>query len=733
MATPELHTTDNCSDEGWIQPRHQAPNGPVWHSGSQQHVFVRRGESGDLLPVVSLSWSLQINGGVGGIRGTEVHVTEEDSNQSICVQYIFHNKIHNMMNNWNPWTFSLDRVVVDPEYKYSISIYNLPKPDLGNYSLDKIFTVPGCKDPSIKAAKVCLENGSLWYPQLSWTVAVDGGERLIITVGFNTAEFSEEYQISIKNTQHSQHVMRVGICGQQHSQHVMRVGICGQQHSQHVIRVGICGQQHSQHVIRVGICGQQHSQHVMRVGICGQQHSQHVIRVGICGQQHSQHVMRENRTSLNVTFELDVWQLPPCEMLIVIQPFFMRCKSNCLHHQTKCNYCSYYQRPPTYSRSLMIKALLGLIMAGGFLTYLLQKTSHTDPGSQLLTTPRGELERVQVQERRRKVLIIYSLDHPLYMEIVLKLCSFLMAKCGIEVVLDLLDSARLGIVGSVQWLDWQREQIVKSSDKILILCSRGVRAKWRAMCDGAETRVILREDVRSPMGDMLSPALSLLVPSFVRSGTFQNYMVAYFEDVCSEEDVPSPFNIIVRYKLMKHFEELFFRLLDKEKHEPGRVNRIEGITEDEYFHCPSGKSLRDAVEAFHAYQLEHPNWFEDELVKDTDADVEVEEPSLEHHAIEQPTESPITIRQSVPECIEDGPSTLINDVTPSERDHTVYSATPHMTEGLKGPTSNESKPFPLSTHTHIYVSHPAEQDGSCNSVLVGWDPSVSTLKEGTAV
>ncbi|XP_024235905.1 interleukin-17 receptor A isoform X1 [Oncorhynchus tshawytscha] len=641
---------NNCSDDGWIKPRHQAPNGPLWHSGSQQHVFVRRGESGDLLPVMSLSWSLQINGGViNGTSGTEVHVTEEDSNQSICVRYIFHNKIQNMMTNWKPWTFSLDRVVVDPENKYSVSIYNLPKPDLGNYRLDKIFTIPGCKDPSIKAAKVCLENGSLWDPQLSWTVSVDGGERLIITVGFNTAEFSDEYQISIQNI------------------------------------------------------------------------------------QHSQHVTRENRTSLNVTFELDVWQLPPCEMLIVIQPFFIRCKSNCLHHQTKCNYCSYYQRPPTYSRSLIIKALLGLIMAGGFLTYLLQKTSHTDPGSQLLTTPRGELEGVQIQERKRKVLIIYSLDHPLYIEIVLKLCAFLMAKCGMEVVLDLLDSARLGIVGSVQWLDWQREQIVKSSDKILILCSRGVRAKWRAMCDGAETRVILREDVHSPMGDMLTPALSLLVPSFVRSGTFQNYMVAYFEDVCSEEDVPSPFNIIVRYKLMKHFEELFFRLLDKEKHEPGRVNRIEGITEDEYFQCPSGKALREAVEAFHAYQLEHPNWFEDELVKDTDEDVEVEEPSLEHHAIEQPTESPLTIRQSVPECIEDGPSSPINDVTPSERDHTVYSATLHMTEGVKGPTSNESKPFPLSAHTHIYVSHPAEQDGSCNSVLVGWYPSVSTLKEGTAV
>lgn len=40
----------------------------------------------------------------------------------------------------------MDRVVVDPENKYSVSIYNLPKPDLGNYRLDKIFTIPGEAD-----------------------------------------------------------------------------------------------------------------------------------------------------------------------------------------------------------------------------------------------------------------------------------------------------------------------------------------------------------------------------------------------------------------------------------------------------------------------------------------------------------------------------------------------------------------------------------------------------------
>lgn len=224
---------------------------------------------------------------------------------------------------------------------------------------------------------------------------------------------------------------------------------------------------------------------------------------------------------------------------------------------------------------------------------------------------------------RKKVLIIYSVDHPLYKHIILKLSAFLAAKCGTEAVLDLLDSTRLAVLGSIQWLDWHREQIENSSDKILILCSRGVQAKWRAMC--GDKQVFMREDALSPVGDMLSPALSLLVPHFIRSTSFEKYIVAYFDDICSEEDVPSPFNITVRYKLMKQFEEVFFRILDAEKHEPGRVNHIKGLSEDDYFECPSGRALRDAIQAFHAYQLENPQWFEDELLENSTT--EVEEPS----------------------------------------------------------------------------------------------------------
>lgn len=186
--------------------------------------------------------------------------------------------------------------------------------------------------------------------------------------------------------------------------------------------------------------------------------------------------------------------------------------------------------------------------------------------------------------------------------------------------MDLLDSTRLGVLGSIQWLDWHKEQIESSSDKILVLCSRGVQAKWKAMC--GDKQVFLKEDVRSPTGDMLTPSLTLMVPHFIRSQFFDQYIVAYFDGICSEEDVPSPFNITVRYKLMKQFEEVFFRILNIEKHEPGRVRQINGLSEEKYHQCPSGRALHDAIEAFHAYQLEHPQWFEEELLESSDLEDE---------------------------------------------------------------------------------------------------------------
>ncbi|XP_037539655.1 interleukin-17 receptor A [Nematolebias whitei] len=296
----------------------------------------------------------------------------------------------------------------------------------------------------------------------------------------------------------------------------------------------------------------------------------------------SKMISKGNRTMLNVPFEGGSCQLSLCKILVKIQPFFVRCRNDCEAAIRTFDLCC---RPR-------------------------------------VTTPsaaKQQPEVFQVQERKR-VFIIYSLDHPLYKNVVLRFCAFLVAKCGTRVVMDMLDSTRLGVLGSIQWLDWHKEQIESSSDKILILCSRGVQAKWKAMC--GDKQVFLKEDARSPTGDMLTPSLTLMVPHFIRSLSFDKYIVTYFDGICSEEDVPSPFNITVRYKLMKQFEEVFFRILNIEKHEPGRVRQINGLSEEKYHQCPSGRALHDAIEAFHAYQLEHPQWFEEELLESSDLEDE---------------------------------------------------------------------------------------------------------------
>ncbi|XP_035013470.1 interleukin-17 receptor A isoform X2 [Hippoglossus stenolepis] len=491
---------------------------------------------------MNVTWRLKSDGGVLHLSGSEINIRDEKSNQSVCVQFSF-----NMSKQLNPsytrWTFSLDGVVVEPEHTYAVSVVNLPESKNGKNSITNIIIIPGCGDSRIQTAQMCIENDSLWKPHMTQAMILDKEKKkFFVVVGFEAAEYSERYQVSIK----------------------------------------------------------------------------------IQNYHYSHNVSKENRTSLNVTFEFGFWPLPQCEMLISIQPFFIRCKNDCQRHEKTIKECPYY------SRTFIIKAVVGLFVIELFFFYFLWRACHKGSLNTSSSAARHQPEGFQMQERKR-VLVLYSLDHPLYKNIVLKLCGFLAAKCGTEVVLDLLDSASLGAMGRIQWLDWHREQIENSSDKILLLCSRGVQAKWRAMC--GDKQVILREDVHSPVGDMLTPALCLLVPHFIRSASFEKYLVAYFDNVCSEEDVPSPFNIAVRYKLMKQFEELFFRILDTEKHEPGRMNHIEGLSEDVYHQCPSGRALRDAIEAFYAHQLEHPHWFEEESLEGSE--LQADEP----HMAKQPDRS----------------------------------------------------------------------------------------------
>ncbi|KAF7644893.1 hypothetical protein LDENG_00213800 [Lucifuga dentata] len=392
--------------------------------------------------------------------------------------------------------------------------------------------------------------------------------------------------------------------------------------------------------------------------------------------QHAQsvtHLHQDNHTSLNVTFDAEKWPRSCCRFVVDINPLFPHCGQDCVRRRRTVDVCpavvpeKLTEVPARVAISTFVAVGVAVLcVAMAFILYVFCRSTPDRPDGTL--PPSGaENQKQHLPEHPPKVLVIYSHDHRLYKDVVLKLCAFLQAKCGVQVLVDLLDSTLVGIMGRLRWLEWQRQQLNNPSDKILVLCSRGVQVKWRSIC-GQDKR-LLREDVLSPTDDMLIPFLNLFLPDMHQAGMLGKYMVAYFNDISSEQDVPSVFDIAVKYKLMKHFEELYFRILDIEKYQPGQVSHIEGIGGDEYFNCPSGKALRNAIEAFQAYQLENPDWFEMECVN-SEEEV-VAEVSLGDELQISP------VMECVPQT-RDGPPIYIHEVEISENADSVCILTPEV-------------------------------------------------------
>ncbi|XP_062865044.1 interleukin 17 receptor A1a [Trichomycterus rosablanca] len=528
-------TINNCIYKGWLKPNQFTPSGPV---DLKVHVDVKMDKNGDWVPVIMAQWKARDDGSISFLNGTELQVMEVASGGHLCVHYIFLQKFQSMINaNGELWSFSLDKVVVEPEMEYLVSVANLPKPNIDQtgYNLSKTVTVPRCTHPSMQQTRICIERGEFWQPNI--TMVKSGPDNRTLDVTFKTEENSGTYNVIVRCNNRRKAV----------------------------------------------------------------------------------DINKNNSSSLNVTFDLDAWPPTCCNFVAQIQPFFMKCGNDCLRKERTFNICNPDKHPPPTDKTWTIFVVLFIVLCGLCLILAVGlccrkcrkeiKPTPLPPPPTPITT-------------KQPVLIIYSRDHPKYTEIVLKLCAFLRAKCGTEVYLDLLDTASIGAMGRLPWIEFQMRRIEQSSGKVMVLCSQGMQAKWGAICGGP--RVHLREDVCSTMGDMLTPALQLITPDMQRPASHGKYLVAYFEDVSAEYDVPSMFDVAVKYKLMKHFEELFFRVLDQEKYQQGRVHTIEGIGIDEYFNCPSGKALRDAIETFQAYQLENPDWFEKECLESEDAVVESE-------------------------------------------------------------------------------------------------------------
>ncbi|XP_047430649.1 interleukin 17 receptor A1a [Mugil cephalus] len=422
-------------------------------------------------------------------------------------------------------------------------------------------------------------------------------------------------------------------------------------------------------------------------GLC----EKYIVIVGCSSSKKVADLNKDNQTTLNVMFSLDDWPRSCCQFDVEINPLFPKCANDCTRRMITQNICVTDTEAPEVRPYTLVS--LGVVFISAMIAVLLcmfcRKLGKTDA-----KPPDDSYKKLQEQQQplkqAPKVLVIYSQDHPLYRNIVLKLCAFLQAKCGTKVVVDMLDSTSVSMVGRLRWLECQRQQLNSPSDKILVLCSRGVQAKWRALC--GQGRVTLREDILSPTDDMLTPFLNLFLPDMHQAGMLGKYMVAYFDGISTEQDVPSVFDIAVKYNLMKHFEDMYFRILDMEKYQPGQVNHIEGIGGDDYFNCPSGKALRNAIETFQAYQLESPDWFEKQCL-DSEEEI-MNESSLLIDQLQIPP-----VLEFVP-LIRDGPPSYIQEVEINENNNSVQILTPEMEPQLSSVAELKLVVNPESRHQH---------------------------------
>ncbi|XP_075283904.1 interleukin-17 receptor A isoform X5 [Opisthocomus hoazin] len=290
---------------------------------------------------------------------------------------------------------------------------------------------------------------------------------------------------------------------------------------------------------------------------------------------------------VNVTIKIERNIRACCNYKIQIQPFFVNCGTDCLRHSAFIPCSPAPSTNPSGHRR--------------------GKCNHNDMQT---AAPYTDLPLPPLKPR--KVWIVYSADHLLYVHVVMKFAEFLMTVCGTAVALDLLEDHQISELGPLPWLTRQKKEMEDLCSKIIILCSRGTQAKWQAML-GNEP-VCLKQDQQKPMGDLFTPALNLILPDFKKPACFGMYIVCYFEGISSEKDIPDLFNVTSRYQLMDKFEDIYFRIQDLEKFEPGRIHRIREITAENYIDTPSGRKLKEAVQKFKNWQTEHPDWFESETV-----------------------------------------------------------------------------------------------------------------------
>ncbi|XP_067612070.1 interleukin-17 receptor A isoform X6 [Pseudorca crassidens] len=572
-----------CLDDTWIHPRSLTPSPPKDVQTQLRFVHTQQGH---LLPVAHVEWTLQTDASILYLEGAELSVLQLNTNERLCVKFEF---LSTLKHHHKRWRFAFSHFVVEPGQEYEVTVHHLPKPipDGDPNHQSRNFLVPDCEDPRMKMTTPCVSSGSLWDPNI--TVEILEAHQLQLS--FTPWNESTKYQILLDSF-----------------------------------------------------------------------------------------LPAENRSCFRRIVDLDVLRgrpggaggvrggprppaSPPCALSLQIQPFFSSCLNDCLRHSVAVP-CPGVPHTPDHMPLWVSRCIPGLsILFVGSVILLTVCLAWRLPGSRhgkcengskctggrlpawaawVWDVPPAATSLSPPPLKPRKVWIVYSADHPLYVDVVLKFAQFLLTVCGTEVALDLLEEQAISEAGVMTWVGRRKQEVVEGNSKIIVLCSRGTRAKWQAILGWEDAAVQLRCDRGKPAGDLFTAAMNMILPDFKRPACFGTYIVCYFSDISCEADIPELFNITSCYALMDKFEEVYFRIQDLEMFGPGRMHRVGALTAQNYLQSPSGQQLREAVQRFRRWQAQRPDWFKlENLCLADDQDL----PSLDEEAFEEPPPGGGIVRQ----------------------------------------------------------------------------------------
>uniref|UniRef100_A0A8C4NAX2 SEFIR domain-containing protein n=1 Tax=Eptatretus burgeri TaxID=7764 RepID=A0A8C4NAX2_EPTBU len=324
---------------------------------------------------------------------------------------------------------------------------------------------------------------------------------------------------------------------------------------------------------------------------------------------------RGSRRLRNYSVELD--QETYVKYFVEIIPYCEGCLTDCWRKTLSTNGCK-----KEYPLNLVFLSLIPVGLLFIFFVALFIHVSWNKPlwnkvfsSTHFATTdidkfPLTNQHKVPEVSCRKQVLLLYSHDHKEYSHLVLSLAAFLQEHCGLLIVMDLLEEQQIGKMGYLPWLMGKKQLVEETDGKIILLCSRGAYAKWQHACQDCEPPLKLKEDARSLLGDTFTPSIGLICSDFQHPRAFAKYIVAFFEGVSGECDIPSLFRSTVTYRLMEHLEDLVLRLHGVERYSHGAESRAAGLAPEDYGKTASGEKLHAAFVKCKTWQENNPNWLE---------------------------------------------------------------------------------------------------------------------------